>query len=80
MGRPITLFKLLISIIKSAITSFRSSKKIYIYKIFLESKKFIRLISECKNSAAINEFSSDFGKYKTRRISWDILKPYSYCY
>ena len=49
-------------------------------KIFLESRKYIRLISKYKTKTTLNEFSSSFGKYSTRRISWDILKPFSYCY
>jgi hypothetical protein len=63
------------------LTSHRSNpgKKFFIYKIFLESGKHTRLFFRYKKNTTLNEFSSSFGNYNKRRISWDILKPFSYC-
>jgi hypothetical protein len=53
------------------LTSHRSNSdnEFFIYKIFLESGKYIRLFFRYKKNTTLNEFSSSFGKYKTRRIS-----------
>ena len=63
------------------LTVYRSNQgKIFpVCKIFLESKKYISSIFRYKKNTTLNEFSSSFGNYKTRRISWDILNPFSYC-
>jgi hypothetical protein len=79
MVRPDILVKLVRT--NAGLTSHRSNpaKKFFIYKIFLELGKYIRLIFRYKKNTSLNEFSSSIGNYKTRRISWDILKPFSYC-
>jgi len=44
------------------LTSYLSylGKNFFIYKIFLESKKYIRLIFKYKKNLSLNEFSSSF--------------------
>jgi hypothetical protein len=44
-------------------------KNFFIFKIFFEFKKYILIIFRYKKNTTLNEFSSSFGKYKTRRIS-----------
>ena len=53
------------------LTSHRSNphKKIFVNKIFSVLKKINHFIFRYKKNENINEFSSSFGKYKTRRIS-----------
>jgi len=81
---PMVRLDMLIKLIRVSdeLTAYRSNpgKKFFIYKIFLEFKKYGHIFSGYKKNTSINEFSSGFGKHKTRRISWDILKPFSYCY
>jgi len=64
MGRPTIPLKLVISTVKGAIPPSNPTKYFFIYKIFLEFKKYIRLIFKYRKYTSLNEFSSSFQKEK----------------
>lgn len=62
MGRSIKLLKLSIKNAKIAIATVNSIKNFFLYKIFLEFKKYMLFIFKYKNSTSLNEISPSFKK------------------
>jgi hypothetical protein len=64
MGWPIKLLKLSTSIVNNAIPPVNSIINFFLYKIFLELKKYILFIFKYKNNTSLNEILSSFQKAK----------------